>query len=354
MSAFQVCARCGTRWPVNGRASVWCPRCHGVLLSPVAAQAPAQGRRNFRWTARPPRGPVRKVRRAPAATPTPSYDAVPQWGLHDVPLSAAGDDAPGPVERNARVAAGLIVITGALLLLGAAAELFRYGILLYNRTRLVDPTVLMISDALVFFATIGALVIGLGAIIAAACWLVHTRRLAFAAAGTVEPRRTRLMIALTVLPIVRMLMPGIYLTELISLRVDARSGELRRLVRIWWVVWVLGNLFVLLQIIFRNPGSLQGKADGVLWAAFVSLFGAVVAVTTLVLMRRIEDRNLRGSTRKAPTRWVVAVPNRAGPNRAAAAPEGATEPESAGVAESEDAAEPESTPAEIDAQVAAR
>ncbi|WP_080737110.1 DUF4328 domain-containing protein [Rhodococcoides fascians] len=309
--AFQVCARCSTRWAVGARPGTWCPRCHGVLLSPVSTQAPAQGRRNFRWVARPAtsRSTSARTTRTAAPTPTPHYDSTPTWGLRDIPRDPEASRPVGRVEQYAANAQLLVFVTALLLALGAFAEVFRYGILLYNRTRLVSPITLAVSDALVYFAQVGSLVAGLFALIGSSCWLIRQRRLAFAAAGATDPRSVRWMLLLSMLPLVRIVMPGVYLTELARLRGDTEADVHRELflVRIWWGVWAASNALVVVQLLWNLQGSLQARADGVLLSAVVAAVAAGSAVLTLAVMRRFEGRTLRGSALARPTRWVMAT-----------------------------------------------
>jgi hypothetical protein len=308
--AFQVCARCSTRWAVGARPGTWCPRCHGVLLSPVSARAPAQGRRNFRWVARPASSKGRAVgpARVAAPTPTPRYDSTPTWGLRDTPRDSAAHTPAGRVEQYAANAQTFVWITALLLGLAAFAELFRYGILLYNRTRLLSPITLAISDALVYFAQVGALIVGLLALITTSCWLIRQRRLAYASVGATEPRSVRWMLLLSMLPLVRIVMPGVYLTEIVRLRAESDADVYRELtlIRIWWAVWATSNALVVVQVLWSLRNTLQARADGVLLAAVVALVAAVSAVLTLAVMRRLEGRTLRGSALSRPTRWVIA------------------------------------------------
>ncbi|MDV6232142.1 DUF4328 domain-containing protein [Rhodococcus cercidiphylli] len=309
--AFQVCARCSTRWAVGARPGTWCPRCHGVLLSPVSTRAPAQGTRNFRWVARPATSSTKAARRGRSATPTPTphYASTPTWGLRDIPRDPEADRRVGRVERYAANAQNLVLVTAMLLALAAFAEVFRYGILLHNRVRLISPITLAVSDALVYFAQVGALVIGLAALITSSCWLIDQRRLAFTAAGSTDPRSVRPMLLLSMLPLVRIVMPGVYLTEVVRLRGGADADVHRELtlVRIWWAVWAASNALVIVQLLWNLRDSLQARADGVLLSAFVALVAAVSAVLTLAVMRRLEGRTLRGSAMSRPTRWVIAT-----------------------------------------------
>lgn len=215
----------------------------------------------------------------------------------------------GRVEQYAANAQLLVFVTALLLALGAFAEVFRYGILLYNRTRLVSPITLAVSDALVYFAQVGSLVVGLFALIGSSCWLIRQRRLAFAAAGATDPRSVRWMLLLSMLPLVRIVMPGVYLTELARLRGDTEADVHRELflVRIWWGLWAASNALVVVQLLWNLQGSLQARADGVLLSAVVAAVAAGSAVLTLAVMRRFEGRTLRGSALARPTRWVMAA-----------------------------------------------
>ncbi len=312
--AFQVCARCSTRWAVGARPGTWCPRCHGVLLSPVSSRAPAQGRRNFRWVARPatPTSKTARRGRSVGPTPTPRYDSTPTWGLRDIPRDPAANRPVGRVEQYAANAQLLVTVTALLLMLSAFAEVFRYGILLYNRTRLVSPITLATSDALVYFAQVGSLVVGLFALISSSCWLIRQRRLAYAAVGATDPRSVRRMLLLSMLPLVRVVMPGVYLTEVARLRGDTEADVHRELslVRIWWAVWAASNVLVIVQLLWNLQGSLQARADGVLLSAVVAAVAAGSAVLTLAVMRRFDGRTLRGSALARPTRWVIATDER--------------------------------------------
>lgn len=309
MSAFQVCARCATRWPVGTRPAVWCSRCHGILLSPVSVQAPAAGQRNFKWVARRPRSKSPRARRPqqPQISRTPKYDEMPRWGLIDRPITTHLEREPR-LQRWAGAASGLLLLVVALLVLAAFAELFRYGILLYNRTRLVSQTTLVLSDALVLFAEVASVCIGIAAAVASVCWLVDRRRSIFDRAGVRDPRSARGIFVGSLVPVLSLAMPGVFLTELVDVRGRADQGRLRVLVRIWWAAWVANWALVLAATLWRFRDSLQAQANGVLFSAFVALIAAVVAVLTLVLMRSVDGLRWRGGARAAPTRWVVAVP----------------------------------------------
>lgn len=330
MSAFQVCARCATRWPVGTRPAVWCPRCHGILLSPVSSQAPATGQRNFKWVARRPKSKSARPPRPhrPRRTETPKYDEIPRWGLIDRPVTHAQEREPR-LQRWASAAPGLLVLVGALLGVAAVAELFRYGILLHNRTRLVGQRTLVASDALVLFAEIASVVIGIAAAVASACWLVSRRRAMFERSGTRDPRSVRAIFVGSLVPVLSLVMPGVFLTELVDARGRTDRDRLRVLVRVWWAAWVVNWALVLVASLWRLRDSLQAQANGVLFSAILALVAASVAFLTIHLMRRIDGLGWRGIKRKAPTRWVAAIPRTAATPNAATVPRETEAPDAA-------------------------
>ncbi|WP_280368481.1 DUF4328 domain-containing protein [Nocardia wallacei] len=304
-TVVQPCARCGARWAVQGRPNHWCPRCRGVLLSPAPVDAPAE-RRNYRWVARPPGRQPRDGRPARPARPTPAtprYRETPRWGLRDEPprpAPAAGGRLAAFVERRDR----LLITTAVVFGLAAMAEFVRYLILLHNRTRLIHPAALLLSDLAVYVTACLALLFALAAAIGLIGSLVHARRSAYAEVGRRDPRSPRILWGGSLIPVVNLVFPGVFLTELARLRGD--DPRLPRAVRIWWCVWVLNGLLVAGALLWRTADSMQGQADGVAFTAWTDLAAAAVAVLSLWLVRLLEGCDLRGRVR-LPKRWVASV-----------------------------------------------
>ncbi|WP_280397645.1 DUF4328 domain-containing protein [Nocardia carnea] len=304
-TVVQPCARCGTRWAVQGTPMHWCPRCRGVLLSPGPIDAPPQ-RRNYRWVARRPGRldrPAGSAAGGRRSAETPRYTEIPRWGLRDRPVTAADSEPQQPLSALARWVYTALLATAVLFGLAAVAELIRYLILLRNRTRLIEPPLLWFSDALVNTAALFALIMALVAAVAALGWLIELRRTVFAAAGRRDPRSPRLLALGCLIPGVNLVYPGVFLSEVVAGREDPRP---LRAVRIWWVCWVLGGLLAVAALYWRTADSLQAKADGVLFTALTDLAAAGVAVLTLWVVRTVEGRDLRGRHRLAH-RWVMAV-----------------------------------------------
>ncbi|WP_330184084.1 DUF4328 domain-containing protein [Nocardia sp. NBC_01503] len=303
-TVVQPCARCGARWAVQGKPLHWCPRCHGVLLSPAPVDAPP-ARRNYRWVARPP---GRKSHPAQAVRPqssleTPRYNQIPRWGLRDrVP-----DTVATPVGRLEALTARLprlLIATAVIFGVSALAELGRYGILLRNRTRLIQPWLLWISDGAVTVSSILAALLALLTAVALVGWLVQARRTAYAGVRRVDPRpRVELFLG-CLIPGANLVWPGVFLTE--AVKTGELDSRLLRAVRIWWAAWILNGVLVVAVLLYRFAGTLQVRADGVLVTMWTDLVAAGVAVLTLWLVRAFAGVDLRGKP-LTPRRWLPAT-----------------------------------------------
>ncbi|MFC8043701.1 DUF4328 domain-containing protein [Nocardia sp. NPDC057353] len=260
-------------------------------------------RRNYRWVARKPdhrRAPRKQPE--PRAAATPRYTEIPRWGLLD--RAAEPDATPASrLDRAAGAARRLLLWTALAFTLAALAELGRYGILLYNRTRLVEPLLLRVSDAAVLTFAVLAGALALLAAIAAVARLIELRAAAYAGVGRRDPRSPRALLLGTLVPVLNLVWPGVFLTEALTGRDDPRA---LRLIRIWWVVWVLGGLVAVGALCWRTADSLQAKADGVLLTALTDLVAAAVALLTLGVLNVLEGGDLRGRARIAQ-RWTMAA-----------------------------------------------
>lgn len=293
MSAYQICVRCENRWPVTYQPRQWCPACRGVLLSPVAPDGSVPpSRRNFRWVARPAGGlPTTGQTSQPQPRPesgTPSYREMPRWGLLD-PLPADDHDEPGRADMAADLAPTLLVGTAVVFGLAAVAEAVRYGVLLFNRTRLVDPLVLAVSDAAVWATQVVGPVVALAAAVASGFRLIDLRRRVYAERGLADSRSPLSILAGLVVPGLNLAMPGVFLTEIAD-----RDPRLLRAIRTWWVLWVVDAVLVVALLAWRQRDTLQARADGVLFTAVLAALGAVVALATLHVLRLFDDADLWG------------------------------------------------------------
>lgn len=303
-TVVQPCARCGARWPVQGTPMHWCPRCRGVLLSPGPIDAPAAAR-NYRWVARRPGRQARSARRRGDTAPaeTPRYTYIPRWGLRDVPAVEEQPSRQRPLQALTDRVHRLLIAVAVAFAVAAVAEVGRYLILMYNRSRLVEPLLLAFSDALVTVSALIAPILALLAALAAIGWLLEFRRATYARLRRRDPRPTWFVAAGCLVPVANLLWPGVFLTEVLAHRDDPRP---LRAARIWWGIWVVGGVLAATALVWRSADSLQAKADGVLFTALTDVAAAAVAVATLWVLRTTEGRDVRGD-RRIGRRWVVAA-----------------------------------------------
>ncbi|WP_280230407.1 DUF4328 domain-containing protein, partial [Nocardia cyriacigeorgica] len=305
-TVVQPCARCGARWAVQQAAPMhWCPRCRGVLLSPGPIDAPAE-RRNYRWVARRPdhrpRGSVAPGRTGP--TPTPHYTEVPRWGLRDEPAREPVAARP-PLSVLAGWLPALLIATALMFAIAAGSELGRYLLLLRNRTYLIDPLLLKFSDAMVNASALFAAVLALLAAVAAVGWLIQARRAVYEGRGLRDPRSPRMLVLGCVIPVVNLLWPGVFLSEMVAGRDDPRP---LRAVRVWWAIWLFGGLCAAAARARRGAATLQAQADGVLLTAFTDALAVAVAVGTLWVVPKVDGPQLLGRAPNPQPRVLAPPP----------------------------------------------
>lgn len=290
MPPYQICVRCEHRWPITGQPRQWCPGCRGLLLAPVDTQRPMPpSRRNFRWVATAPPGTAAPHRnKAARPGPTPRYDETPRWGLRDR-RTIANVDEPDRAQRLAELAPTLLVATAVLFTLAALAETARYGLLLFNRTRLVDPITLALSDAAVGSTQVLAPLVALAAVVASSLRLIRVRERVYATRGTSDPRPPALIVLACATPLVNLAFPGVFLTEIAGGR-----PRLTRAIRTWWVLWIVSAVMAVVTLLWRQRDTVQARADGVVLTAATAAVAAIVAVATLHVLRLFDDTDLRG------------------------------------------------------------
>lgn len=314
--------------------------------------------RGYRWVARPPSG-TRAARTearghgdaSPGLGPTPRYRRMPRWGLHVEP--PARDTERESKDRSA-AASVRTVLTATIVLfaLAALAEVFRYALMLRNRGHLVHQLTVAISDATALVFGYAAMVFVVVSAVVCARWLVRARARAYEAAGEREPRRPRWMYAGLLVPVVNLVYPGVYLSELALARcragidgdapdtargpglgtrrrrgdsATARAAEAARgawsvvrahyrglrdgarlstLVRFWWALWVLCNLTAAGVAMARLDPSVQARADNVVYTVYADLLALAAVVVTRIIVDRVEGRRATAED-EMPVRWVL-------------------------------------------------
>lgn len=279
---MQVCAYCAH----EARPGAGCPACGAAVPA-----APPQ------WVATPPPGSLPEPPPSPRRyTGPPSYPTAPRWGFpllgwrRPAPL---GTDTVGAGERMrvlAATAIPLLWLAAVVVVATAGAELWRYTLLLASRVDAVPAGPLHASDAMV---VTGGVVSVLACLLAGAVtisWLVRAAAAAAETARVRPPRPGWQLIAGALIPVVNMLVPGAVLAELehAALGLDpARRPRPSRLVVGWWVLWAVSLFFGALTVLWSLRQGVQAQADAVLLHVATDLLAGAVAISTVVVVRRV-------------------------------------------------------------------
>ena len=329
---IQVCSQCGTRWNVRDKQRSWCPRCGGTLLAPAATQvpqwAPPSGQPQpsasgpaarqpaasavrpapklapgYRWIAVRPGAapPARRVQRP--LGPTPRYRVIPRWGLDQYfgPVEPIKPESVGPKASTVRA---LLMLTTIALGFAVFAHVFRYVLLLINRTTLLHPvlaygamTLGVVSSVLVLLSLFVTLVF-------LANWLIARRAAAYRHRGQDDPRSQWEILLLSLWPVISLVMAPVYLIELSI--VEGRARALRRPIVLWWVTWVLSAILaawsiittVLVSTFWPSP---QGIADNTV----ITTVGYLFVLIAIVLTTRLYNSFEITEPHRSAHRWIV-------------------------------------------------
>jgi hypothetical protein len=280
-----------------------------------------------RWIAHPPpgAGPRRRVTllRRPYTGPPGYGGSHPTWGFPPVIWRSA--TVPGqesqtgttPRVRGLRMVAAAAALTGLACLVAAAAEGWRFALLLRGRTWVLDGRAVRASDVLVVTAGSVALVLGVLTALLALRPLTTLHRAAARRAGLEPSRTAAALLARLVVPGWNLYGAGQVLTEIARLlrRTDGgRRRSTRITVPLWWLAWVANGLLVLATLIMAFGRSEQLMADTVEMHIAVDLVGALVAgLFAAVLVSFERAWSGRGSHRYAG--WAVRPPESTARNR---------------------------------------
>ena len=146
-----------------------------------------------RWVAHPPPGALRHPppRRLRYLGP-PSYVSPPRWGFPPLawrwPTSVPGTPTRSPVSVDrVRVVGGyagiLLVVLAAITLCAAAAEIWRYVLLVRSKTGALPRATVSTSDGLVIAGAVFSMTVATAAAVLTLLWLSLARRVAAELAG---------------------------------------------------------------------------------------------------------------------------------------------------------------------------
>lgn len=249
------------------------------------------------WVATPPGGPRTRRRPRPArpyAGP-PAYPAVPRWGFPPLgwrwPLALPTQPRADPVQRVASWSATTISalrLTAGMAGVAAAAELWRYVLLLMSRDTALSKTALDVSDALVLAAGSLSWLLGFCSGVFAVLWLLWARVASADRIGVLPRRPDWQVVAGVLVPGANLVLPGSALAEVehaVLIGAGTRgSGERprpSRLVLAWWAAWAVSLVLGWIAFLWGFRSGVQALADGVVLHFWTDV--AVVAVAVLTL-----------------------------------------------------------------------
>ncbi len=254
----------------------------------------------------------------PRYTGPPSYPIPPRWGFPRLgQRSPVAGTAPAVASLEQMRALGaaavpLLGLTAVLMLATAGAEAWRYALLLDSRTDAVPAGPLHASDALVITGGVISLLAGILAGAVTVGWLVRACTVAARAAGVTPARRAWQLVAGVLVPGVNLVVPGAVLAELEHAalgRDPGRRPRPSRLVVGWWAVWATGLVLAGTTMLWDLRDGVQARADGVLLHAATDLVAGAVAITTIVVVRRLTRLLSPAKLAGARRRVVVRVPD---------------------------------------------
>ena len=305
--------------PPSGASPTWtCPRCRVRQVDVGRPRCANCELPRHRWVAHPPPGgapPKVAPPPEPPYTGPPSYRGrPPRWAFPPVVWEEgpAGADERPPTDPSPwlRIAAVLAAVTAVLALLGAAAETWRFALLLEGRTKVLSGVTVWSSDVFVAAAGAGTVAAAVAALGVSAAALARTHPVAALRLHRAPSRSRAAVLARLLVPGWNLYGAGQIVTEIdrmLGAKQDVdRRGRASRLTVCWWVSWLASAAFLTAALVRGLGGSLQAIADTVELHIAVDLAAALCAGLGAAMMWRFV-RLLRRRP-AIPDGWVVREP----------------------------------------------
>jgi Domain of unknown function (DUF4328) len=231
--------------------------------------------------------------------PTPRYTSIPRWGLQDHVDASVSTEAVVQPRSSTRAVEITLAITLIAFGLAAFAHLVRYGLLLINRTILLNPIIAgmatwggVVVSVLAFFTMIASMVVLTN-------WLIARRSAAYAMHGVADPRSEWELWLLCLLPLVNLFWAPVFVFELA--RVEGRLTRLRNTIVAWWCVWWLS----VAVSAFAFATSFTREAQAIANNTVATTIAYLAAMAALLLVVKVY-RGFEASAVDRPVkRWVV-------------------------------------------------
>lgn len=194
-----------------------------------------------------------------------------------------------------------VTLAVTLIVFGLAviAHLIRYGLLLINRTILLNPMVAgmatwggVVISVLAFFTLVATIVVMTN-------WLIARRSAAYAAHEVEDPRSEWELWMLSLLPLANLFCAPVLVLELA--RVEGRLTRLRSTIVAWWCVWWLS----VVVSVFAFTTSFTREAQAIANNTVATIIAYLAAMAALLLTVKVYRGFEANAVDRAVKRWVV-------------------------------------------------
>lgn len=268
---------------------------------PAGQRTPPRLPPGFRWIAvRPGAAPPMRRGRRPLG-PTPRYAVIPRWGLADRVPQPAPAPAEEPVKPGPRPEFVRLVLFATQLVLAGTALMYavRYGLLIYNRSTLMNSVLAFAADWLGVAASVAAMAVLLGCFVVLVKWLIARRAAAFQYHGLPEHRESRRLWFGCLLPFANLVMAPVYMIELAL--IEDHYEKVRKAVLVWWFAWTVSYVVS----IFAIATSLSSDAQGIANNTVLTTLGYLLAAVTVAAVARVFEGFERKPVERPAHRWLA-------------------------------------------------
>jgi uncharacterized protein DUF4328 len=209
----------------------------------------------------------------------------------------------------------MFITTVLALGLAALLHIARYALLIINREVLLNTVVALAATWLAVAASIAALFATVGWALVLTEWLIARRAAAFAHHYQPDPRRVWALRVGCLVPLVNIFWTLAYIIELTA--VEEKQRQLRRLIWVWWVLFVLSTTVSVFASATSFPSTAQGIADNTLSFIVAYLIAMAAVVTVARLVFAFEHAPVERPSR----RWLIVGDEKQSPSESTAAVE---------------------------------
>jgi hypothetical protein len=253
----------------------------------------------YRWIAvRPGAAPPRRRQRRPLG-PTPRYSVIPRWGLQEHFETVDQDQGAARTGPSIAMVRNCLIATIAVLGFAALLHVIRYGLLILNRTTLLNAWVAGAATWLGVAVSVVALFTVIGCVIVLTNWLIARRAAAFAYRGSADPRPVWVLRLGCLTPIANLAWAPVFVIELAG--IEDRLSWLRKPITAWWLVWVASTVVS----IFSMGTSFARDAQGIANNTVTTTIAYLIATAAFLLAMKVFLGFERQPVERYVRRWVV-------------------------------------------------